>query len=248
MATPTVSGGPAGGREDGWSGGVGYFSHNMKHMTHNNYDEKKVEILEDEKGYFFCDTNSQTTNYLVQKGAQVTLIDIITSGKRADSLVTVELVGDGASVDIYGLFFGKAQDVFTINHTIRPLAPHTTSNINVRGVLDGQSRASYSGVIEIANGMNGCSGHEEIHTLLVSENAHMEAVPNLDIGNNDVQCSHAVTIATVDELKKFYLESRGLSETEAVDAVVRGHVVGLMDGIRDEKIKNEITKKLVDFL
>ncbi len=47
------------------------------------------------------------------------------------------------------------------------------------------------------------------HNLVLDESAHADSVPNLDIEENDVRCSHASTVGPVDEDQRYYLESRG---------------------------------------
>jgi Fe-S cluster assembly protein SufD len=47
-------------------------------------------------------------------------------------------------------------------------------------------------------------------------------VPNLDIEENDVRCSHASSVGPVDEDQRYYLESRGLSPDRAERLIVLG--------------------------
>ena len=56
----------------------------------------------------------------------------------------------------------------------------------------------------------------------MSDDAWAESVPNLQIENNDVKCSHASTVGPVDEDQRFYLESRGLHPSRAERFIVAG--------------------------
>jgi Fe-S cluster assembly protein SufD len=47
-------------------------------------------------------------------------------------------------------------------------------------------------------------------------------VPNLDIEENDVRCSHASTVGPIDEDQRYYLESRGISPAVAERLIVLG--------------------------
>jgi Fe-S cluster assembly protein SufD len=47
-------------------------------------------------------------------------------------------------------------------------------------------------------------------------------VPNLEIENNDVRCSHASAVGPVDEEQRWYLESRGVPPTVAERLIVAG--------------------------
>ena len=52
--------------------------------------------------------------------------------------------------------------------------------------------------------------------------AHADSVPNLDILENDVKCSHASTVGPVDEDQRYYIESRGVAPEVAEGLIVRG--------------------------
>ena len=58
--------------------------------------------------------------------------------------------------------------------------------------------------------------------LKLSEDAWAESVPNLEIENNDVRCSHASAIGPIDADHRFYLESRGVPPEVADRLVVAG--------------------------
>ena len=66
--------------------------------------------------------------------------------------------------------------------------------------------------------------------LKLSEHAWAESVPNLEIENNDVHCSHASTVGPVDEDQRFYLESRGVP-TAVADRLIVG---GFFDEVLDD--------------
>jgi Fe-S cluster assembly protein SufD len=60
------------------------------------------------------------------------------------------------------------------------------------------------------------------HNLVLDATAHADSVPNLDIEENDVRCSHASSVGPVDEDQRYYLESRGLSPDRAERLIVLG--------------------------
>jgi Fe-S cluster assembly protein SufD len=47
-------------------------------------------------------------------------------------------------------------------------------------------------------------------------------VPNLDIDENDVRCSHASTVGPIDEDQRYYLETRGIEPAVAERLVILG--------------------------
>ena len=68
----------------------------------------------------------------------------------------------------------------------------------------------------------GTNAFQTNRNLKLSDHAWAESVPNLEIENNDVHCSHASTVSPVDEDQRFYLESRGVPANVAERLIVRG--------------------------
>lgn len=188
--------------------------------------------------------SSENEQFFVERDATLTLVDVV-SKKRMQSSVTVELQGEGASVNIFTLYIGNEAAEFVIDHQVRHSAPRTTSQMTARGVLNDKAVAKYHGCISIPHGIPQCVGNETIDTLLLSEKARVEAIPELLIANNDVKCSHAVTTTSINEEKKFFLASRGMSDEEAKELIIRAHVVPILDRISDEVVKGDIEMELL---
>jgi Fe-S cluster assembly protein SufD len=164
----------------------------------------------------------------VHRDAHITWSDTNKNCSTNSEIIT-KLVEPGAQATTYGIFYGEDAEQFTISHTTEHLAPDTHSRMETRGVLDGASRANIQSLIKIHPNMSGCSGHERIDTLLMSTRAHIDAVPNLEIGNNDVQCTHAVTTTRLSPEKLFYLAGRGIGESKAKKMLVEAHLAGVVE-------------------
>ena len=64
---------------------------------------------------------------------------------------------------------------------------------------------------------------------MLSEGAHADSVPNLEIEENDVRCSHASTVGPIDEEQRYYLESRGVPPAAADRLIVAGFFGDILD-------------------
>ena len=58
--------------------------------------------------------------------------------------------------------------------------------------------------------------------MKLSARAWAESVPDLEIENNDVHCSHASTVGPIDADQRFYLESRGVPPEVAERLILSG--------------------------
>lgn len=177
----------------------------------------------------------------VAKNARVKYLDLqIGEGVAAKNVATtIELIGEGAQVDLLGLFAGRGNDTFKITHQVVHAAPRTTSRLVSKGILTGASFAHQISSIAILPNQAGCSGDERADTILLSDTARVIAVPELEIGNNDVQCKHAVTTTRLNKEKLFYLASRGLDEATSRELLVEAHLMPILEEISEE-IKKEL--------
>jgi Fe-S cluster assembly protein SufD len=101
-------------------------------------------------------------------------------------------------------------------------APDTTSNLLFKGAVGGHSRSVYTGLIRVRKNARGTNAFQTNRNIKLSEGAWAESVPNLEIENNDVRCSHASAVGPIDEDQRFYLESRGVPTPVAERLVVTG--------------------------
>ena len=154
--------------------------------------------------------------YTIQKNQKQT-IKITESG---DYLV--ELVGQGAEAEITGSFLAENSDKVDINITIHHKAKNTLANTTLRGVGRDKSSIRFFGRIIIAEDCGMSNSFLTERVLLLSDGAHAEAVPELEILTDDVKCSHAASVSQIPEQQLFYLMSRGIPKTQAEDLIIEG--------------------------
>lgn len=138
-----------------------------------------------------------------------------------------DLIGEGGRSALLAAYLGTGTQV----HDFRTLqdhhAPRTDSELLFTGAVADQARSVYSGLIRIRHGARRADARQTNHNLVLSEGAHADSVPNLDIDENDVKCSHASTVGPIDEEQRYYLESRGIEPAVAERLIVRGYFAEL---------------------
>jgi Fe-S cluster assembly protein SufD len=125
---------------------------------------------------------------------------------RTDS----SLVGPGASSRLLALYFGAGSQMHDFRTTQDHRAPKTTSELLYKGAVANTARSVYSGLIRVEKGARGTNAFQTNRNLVLGEGAHADSVPNLEIEDNDVRCSHASAVGPVSDDERFYLESRGV--------------------------------------
>ena len=83
------------------------------------------------------------------------------------------------------------------------------------GIAGGSSRVTFDGRIIVAPDAQQTEAYQENHNIVLSDNAHVETTPQLEIYADDVKCSHGATTGRLDEDALFYMRTRGVPEAEA---------------------------------
>ncbi len=70
-----------------------------------------------------------------------------------------------------------------------------------------------------------------------------KTIPELEILNEEVSCSHGATIGPIDEETIFYLNARGIDKNNAVKMIVAGFMEATL-----QKTPDDLKKRLTGFL
>ena len=136
-------------------------------------------------------------------------------GCSADLDVEFELSGPGASLDLAGLYLCPADEILKISVTVRHTGGGCVSRQLFKGIVGGSAKASFDGLIYVAEGAQKTKAFQESHSILLSAQAVAESRPQLEIYADDVECSHGATSGFLDVDQLFYMRSRGIPEAEA---------------------------------
>jgi Fe-S cluster assembly protein SufD len=158
----------------------------------------------------------------VGKDATFSTTMVALGGDYARLAVESVMAGRGSSGTMRALYFGEGAQMHDFRTLQDHVAPHTTSDLLFKGALEGHARAVYTGLIHIGKEASGVNAFQTNRNVKLSEHAWAESVPNLEIENNDVRCSHASAVGPVDEQQRFYLESRGIRPEVAEQMIVLG--------------------------
>jgi Fe-S cluster assembly protein SufD len=158
----------------------------------------------------------------VDSQASLVAMQVALGGGVARTRSECRLVGRGATGDLLALYFGTGDQVLDFRTFQDHEAPDTTSNLLFKGAVGDHARSVYTGCIRVHPEGRGTNAFQTNRNLKLSEHAWADSVPNLEIENNDVRCSHASTVGPVDEDQRFYLESRGVPPRVADRLIVSG--------------------------
>ncbi|HYW92739.1 MAG TPA: Fe-S cluster assembly protein SufD [Gammaproteobacteria bacterium] len=157
----------------------------------------------------------------------------------------VRLAGAGAEAVLNGLYvLGGRQHVD--NHTrIDHEHPQTSSDEHYKGIVGGRGRAVFNGKVVVHPGASQCVASQYNGNLLLSGRAEVDTKPELEIYNDDVQCSHGASVGQLDEQALFYLRARGLDQEAAQTLLTWGFASEVVKRVRLEVLQRHLEKLLM---
>ncbi len=180
----------------------------------------------------------------VERDATLDWVALGFGSARGKVRMETRLAGKGASAKVTGAYAGGGSQHLDFDTTQEHAAPSTTSDLAFRGVLEDDATAVWRGMIMVEPGAQQTDAFQESRNLILSKNAHADAIPGLEIEANDVRCTHAAAIAQVDPEQLFYLRGRGLAESEAKRVIIEGFLEALVERLHDGPIRESVSASL----
>ena len=165
-------------------------------------------------------------------------------GDYARHRIDTRMSGRGGAGDIIAVYHGRGDQSLDFRTFQDHLAPDTRSELLFKGAVDDRSRSIYTGMIHIAKDAPRVSAFQTNRNIKLSAEAWAESVPNLEIENNDVRCSHASAVGPVDDDQAFYLQSRGVPTDTAERLVVLGFYADVLRQLPELGVAAEIGRLL----
>ena len=159
--------------------------------------------------------------------------------------IAVSLEGEGAECRINGMALADGAMVADNNSVVYHKAPRCTTMQNFRYVVDDQARGSFEGMIHVAEGAHHTNGEQNNRNVLLSGEARMHSLPQLEIYCDDVKCGHGSATGRLDERQMFYMQSRGIPAGEARTMLIQAFMADILDEIRLEPLRLRL-QMLVD--
>ena len=154
-------------------------------------------------------------SYVVGAGEKLELTFVVLPGESRDIDVAIDLVGEGAEVSLKGLYLCGGDERVNFRILMHHRAPGCVSRQLFNGIAGGSSRVAFEGRIIVAPDAQKTEAYQENHNIVLSDQAHAETMPQLEIYADDVKCSHGATVGRLDEEALFYMRTRGVPEKDA---------------------------------
>jgi Fe-S cluster assembly protein SufD len=141
---------------------------------------------------------------------------VIAEGAKLARVEThVEVEGEGAEVELNGIYLCADGRHADLTSTVIHKAPNAKTNQLIKGVARKGGRGVFQGKIVVERAAQKTDARQHHHGMLLEDGAEIFAKPELMIHADDVACAHGNTAGGLDEKALFYLRSRGVPEREA---------------------------------
>lgn len=198
----------------------------------------------DNNSVIVIDNLQKDQKFTVGNKENKTFVIFLTGDSVQNGDVKIIIEGEKAHAQILGIIvgFGKQKiELYTLQDHIKP---ESVSDLFIKSVLFDEAKFYYKGLIKIEKDAQKSNAYQKNQNLLLSKNASADSRPYLEILANDVRCTHGATIGQIDKNQLYYLQTRGLSNQAAAHLIVEGFYQEVLERIPDEKIKEELKRKL----
>jgi Fe-S cluster assembly protein SufD len=139
--------------------------------------------------------------------------------------------GEGTDFEIDGLALISGRQLADTHSFLDHALPRGRSRQMHKCIAGDAAHAVFNGKILVRPGAQRTDSAQESRNLLLTERAHVDTKPQLEIFADDVKCAHGATVGQLDAEQVFYLRSRGLSEPSARDLLTFAFAAQIVERI-----------------
>lgn len=184
----------------------------------------------------------------LKRNAVFKAVDVTEGSKTVRTDYRVVLSGEGAEALLNNLWMLSGKNEAHTHVLMDHQAPQCHSMQFFKGAIAGFSRSSFEGKILVRQPAQKTDAFQLNNNLLLSERAHADSKPNLEIFADDVKASHGATFGQLDEDYLFYMKSRGIPDKEAAGLLVYGYCKEIVEMISVPSLLENLKRRALRFL
>ncbi|MDX2241361.1 MAG: Fe-S cluster assembly protein SufD [Leptolyngbyaceae cyanobacterium bins.302] len=150
--------------------------------------------------------------------------------------------GEQTDTKLNGLALIAGRQVADTHSLISFTKPHSTSNQIHKCIVDDKAHAVFNGKIFVPQAAQLTDARQLSQNLLLSDKARVDTKPQLEITADNVKCAHGATVSQLENDEVFYLQSRGISQTQAVKLLTYAFAYEVIEQIPIASLREELLK------
>jgi len=153
--------------------------------------------------------------------------------------------GEGVEVKMDGLALISGRQLADTHTLMDHARAHGRCQQLHKCIVGGAGHAVFNGKILVRPGAQLTDAAQQSRCLLLSDKAHVDVKPQLEIFADDVKCAHGAAIGQLDDEQLFYLKSRGLSDTRARKLLTYAFAAEVIDRIPVPSLVEQLEKTVL---
>lgn len=185
-----------------------------------------------------------TTHVHLDRDCRFSACNIALGGALVRNNLNIYMDGEGIDCSLSGLYMIRNRQHVDNHLRVEHAQPNCTSSELYKGILDHQSRGVFHGKIHVHPHAQKTNAKQTNMNLLLSNEAEVNTMPQLEIYADDVKCTHGATIGRLEENELFYLRSRGIDVETARNLLTFAFASDIVRRIRVNEIRSQIDRLL----
>ena len=181
-------------------------------------------------------------------GSRLELSSVALGARLARVEIVATLAGEGAELELDGLYLGRGAQHQDHHTTIDHALPRTTSRELFKGILDGRAHGVFHGRVHVRPHAQKIDAAQTNRALLLSDGAVVDSKPQLEIYADDVKCSHGASVGQLDADQLFYLRARGLDLAAARSLLTYAFASEVLERLPLPALRESLERSLLSWL
>jgi Fe-S cluster assembly protein SufD len=154
--------------------------------------------------------------------------------------------GEGTEFSIHGLALIGGRQLADTSSLIDHAHAHGRSRQLHKTVVGGGAHAVFNGKIFVHRNAQQTDSAQQSRNLLLSDKAHVDTKPQLEIFADDVKCAHGATVGQIEADELFYLKSRGLSDATARNLLTYAFAAEIIERIPVKSLVERLEEHVLE--
>ncbi len=185
-----------------------------------------------------------TTEIELLRDSSFTCTCVSLEGKLIRNNINARMRGENAEAHLYGLYYGTENSLIDNHLLIDHVMPNGQSTQLYKGILDDESTGVFNGKVFVQPDAQKTNAFQSSKVLLLSDNASINAKPQLEIFADDVKCSHGAAIGQLNNNELFYFLARGIEPKQARALLTYAFANNVLDKIKLDELRAYVEEKL----
>jgi Fe-S cluster assembly protein SufD len=187
-----------------------------------------------------------TTDVCQAKDSHFFSFSFATGAALSRTNIYTTLDGEGSGATLNGLYMLDGEQHCDHQTQIVHAQPNCFSRELYKGILDGRSHGVFNGKVFVHPIAQKTDGKQTNKTLLLSDTAHVDTKPQLEIFADDVKCTHGATVGQIDQTALFYMKSRGVNRDTARRLLTYAFAADVLETLEVEAVKDSLERMTLE--